>query len=37
MKKSGNLWLCVIQAPVQAWDEANEPKNRICIMINAIE
>lgn len=37
VKESGNLWWIVSQAPVQAWEEANEPENKICIIINAIE
>lgn len=37
VKKSGNLWWSVSQAPVRAWEEENGPENKICIIINAIE
>ena len=37
VKKSGNLWWSASQVPVWAWEEVNEPENKICILINAIE
>lgn len=37
VRKSGNLWHSASQAPVCAWEEVNEPENKICFIINAIE